>query len=300
MVQALVAAKARGVVVRGVVDTEDAECTRFQYGDTASLFEPLGASNVTSDRGPRARDIMHNKFFVFDRARVWTGSTNISDTELGGEYHSDVVAMIESKPLAAAFTTELEEMLGRHFHRDKTDNGVHRMNIAGVPVEVYFSPTDAAIDNAVLPLIHASQHTLDIAMFFFSSRRIADAIIAAQARGVAVRMILDASGAASRASQHRRLCENDVAVRIETWGGKSHSKWAVADAAETFAAVVFGSMNWTESGDLRNDENTLYVKSREFAATFEAEFARQWHDLAAMPSCATGSATRGSAQRRPN
>lgn len=32
--------------------------------------------------------------------KVWTGSTNISDTELGGEYNSDVAALISSYKLA--------------------------------------------------------------------------------------------------------------------------------------------------------------------------------------------------------
>jgi phosphatidylserine/phosphatidylglycerophosphate/cardiolipin synthase-like enzyme len=290
IVQALVAAKQRGVSVRGVVDTEDAFCTKFEYADTAALFELFGPSNINCDRGPRARDIMHNKFFVFDRTSVWTGSTNISDTELGGEYHADVSVLFRSKPLAAAYSAELEEMLGGRFHRDKSDNVAHQLIVAGMPVAIYFSPTDGAIDNAVLPLIYGSAHTLDIAMFFFTSLRIADAIIAARARGVVVRMILDASGAGSRASRHRKLCEAGVAVRVETWGGKSHSKWAVSDAREQTAAVVFGSMNWTESGDLRNDENTLYVKSREFAAPFRAEFERQWDDLSSVRTCTAPSA----------
>jgi len=70
IVETLVAAKQRGVVVRGVVDTEDAGCSKFQYADTAAMFDLFGASNIECDRGTRARDIMHNKFFVFDRSRV--------------------------------------------------------------------------------------------------------------------------------------------------------------------------------------------------------------------------------------
>ena len=35
-----------------------------------------------------------------------------------------------------------------------------------------------------------------------------------------------------------------------------------------------------------NDENTLYIKSRAFAAPFQSEFQRQWADLANVPTCA--------------
>ncbi|MBN1962601.1 MAG: hypothetical protein JW841_16840 [Deltaproteobacteria bacterium] len=68
--------------------------------------------------------------------------------------------------------------------------------------------------------------------------------------------------------------------------GKSHSKWAVADAVNFFAAaVVFGSMNWTSSGNDNNDENTLYVKSAGLASQFANEFIRQWHDLKDIKEC---------------
>lgn len=286
IVNALIAAKVRGVEVRGVVDTENADCSAFEYSDTVSLLDLFGRAQIGCDRGHSSRHIMHNKFFVFDRTRVWTGSTNISDSELGGEQHANVAVVFRSRPLAAAYTIELEEMLSGRFHRDKTDNTPHHINFAGMSIESYFSPTDRAIENAVLPLVAGAKHSLDIAMFYFTSRRIADRILEAHARGVTVRMLLDATGAGSRASQHRLLCANGIPVRVETWPGKSHSKWAVADANTPSAAVVFGSMNWTESGDKRNDENTLYIKSRAFAAPFQTEFERQWTDLADVPPCA--------------
>ena len=75
---ALAAAQARGVVVRGVVDSEDASCTSFGYSDTPTLMAALEPGSVVCDTGSGYSYIMHNKFFVFDRAKLWTGSTNIS------------------------------------------------------------------------------------------------------------------------------------------------------------------------------------------------------------------------------
>jgi hypothetical protein len=116
-------------------------------------------------------------------------------------------------------------------------------------------------------------------------------VVAAKARGVAVRLILDAGGAGNQYSKHGQLCAAGIPVKTENWGGKSHSKWAVADAAlPSAAAVVYGSMNWTASGDGQNDENSLYVKHAALAAAFSGEFQRQWNDLAAVPSCTTVSA----------
>jgi hypothetical protein len=294
ILDALVAAQARGVAVRGVVDAEDAACTEFGYEDTPTLIAALGPGNVHCDVGSGYGYIMHNKFFVFDGAQVWTGSTNLSDTELGGEYNSDVAALLSSYRLAEVYEAEFEEMFtGGVFHKRKTDNTPHMLEpdflSDGGVVRSYFSPTDHAIANAVVPLVESATTTLDIAMFYFTSPPIADAIVAAAHRGVSVRMVLDASGASNSASKHGLLCDQGLAVKVENWGGKSHSKWAVADAGTEHAAVVFGSMNWTGAGDAENDENTLYVQNEAFAAVFHAEFERQWADLAGVPPCARAS-----------
>jgi phosphatidylserine/phosphatidylglycerophosphate/cardiolipin synthase-like enzyme len=290
VIRALAAAERRGVNVRGVVDALDSDCTRFEYSDTPALIDALSPGSVRCDAGPEVESIMHNKFFVFDRQKVWTGSTNVSDTELGGEYNTDVAATIPSPALAAIYGREFEEMFGGRFHGEKADDLTHLLDARhfadGTVVESWFSPSDRPITNGVLPLIHGAQSTLDVAMFFFTSDEIADALISASARGVRVRMILDAEGAASRYSHHPRLCAEGIALKIESFGGKSHAKWAVADAALSDSArVLFGSMNWTKAGDSLNDENTLVVKNPTFAAGFAAEFEREWALLAALPEC---------------
>lgn len=290
IISALVAAEQRGVTVRGVVDTENASCTSFGYSDTPDLIGALSPGAVHCDVGTGFSYIMHNKFFVFDRARLWTGSTNISDTELGGEYHTDVAAVLTSEGLAHIYSDELAEMYSGKFHNRKANNTTHVLDGShftdGTIAKSYFSPTDRATDNVILPLIDGATRTLDIAMFYFTSQTISDRLVAAKQRGVAVRMILDASGASHSASKHPQLCAAGISVKVESWGGKSHSKWAVADSARsTAASVVFGSMNWSAAGDEQNDENTLYVKNAGFAARFQTEFNRQWADLAAVPAC---------------
>jgi phosphatidylserine/phosphatidylglycerophosphate/cardiolipin synthase-like enzyme len=283
LIEALAAAQARGVRVRGVVDTENADCSAFGYPDTAALIAALSPGSVHCDIGRGYTYIMHDKFFVLDGRAVWTGSTNLSDTELGGEYNSDVAMLIDSPALAAVYAAEFEEMYGGAFHHKKLDNPPHGLTLAGgTRVESYFSPSDGALAHAVLPLIETARSTLDVAMFFFTDPDAARAMIAAAARGVRVRVVLDATGAANAASKSPQLCAANIPVKIENWGGKSHSKWAVADAG----TVLFGSMNWTGAGDRDNDENTLVVHDRALAAQFQAEFERQWADLPDALICA--------------
>lgn len=290
VIDALAEAQVRGVRVRGVVDTEGSACDDFEYQDTGLLISRLAPGSVLCDSGPGHGYIMHDKFFVFDDASVWTGSTNISDTELGGEYYADAALLLESSELATAYAHEFAEMYGGKFHTHKLDDTTHVLAplTDGTQLESYFSPSDDAVGNAVLPLIAAAQHSLDVAMFFFTDARIAQALADAQGRGVQLRMVLDASGAENKYSKHHQLCDLHVPVKIESWGGKSHSKWALADAADPgHAAVLVGSLNWTSAANEHNDENTLVIRNN--AAVTEAfarEFERQWADLPDDVICA--------------
>jgi phosphatidylserine/phosphatidylglycerophosphate/cardiolipin synthase-like enzyme len=289
VIDALVEAQVRGVRVRGVVDTEGERCDKFSYLDTGLLWQRLAAGSLACDAGRGHSYIMHNKFFVIDEELVWTGSTNISDTELGGEYYADAVVVVHDRELARAYTHELSEMFSGTFHTQKRDDTPHRFGPLqdGAELECYFSPSDQTLQNAVLPLIAGATHSLDIAMFYFTEPSIADALVAAAARGVEVRMVLDAGGAENRYSRHTQLCAAGVPVKIENWGGKAHGKWAVADVGlPERARVIVGSLNWTAAANEHNDENTLLISSRSVAEQFAAEFERQWQDLPEELICA--------------
>lgn len=289
VIDALVEAEQRGVEVRGVVDTEGEVCDTFAYADSALLLQRMAAGSVACDDGRGHGYIMHDKFFVFDGEQVWTGSTNISDTELGGAYYSDVSVVVRSCELARAYVHEVQEMFEGLHHVQKLDDTPHKLAPLpdGTLLESYFSPSDGVLDNAVLPLITAATQTLDVAMFYFTQPAIADALLAAHARGVRVRMVLDAGGANNRYSKHTQLCAAGVPVKVENWGGKAHGKWAVADAAlHDRAQVLVGSLNWTAAASEHNDENVLLIRSATVADQFAQEFERQWSDLPESLVCA--------------
>jgi phosphatidylserine/phosphatidylglycerophosphate/cardiolipin synthase-like enzyme len=276
-----------------VVDSENQYCGEwgsYFYPDTPALIEALGEGAVVCDNASDEYDaIMHDKFFVFDAAGVWTGSTNVSDSETGGENHADVVGVFSSRQLADVYTMEFEEMFRGRFHNDKRDDTPHllgpeRWSDGATRVESYFAPSDDAVAHAILPLIEAATETLDVTSYVLTDNVIGDALVAASERKVQVRVIIDADGATSMGSELRKLCAAGIALKVEDWPSKQHGKWAVADGR----AVVFGSQNWTAAGNERNDENTLYVENDEFAAEFQSEFARQWADLIGVESCGGG------------
>ena len=144
---------------------------------------------------------------------------------------------------------------------------------------VYFTPSYAALD-AIVEQINEAEETIDVAMYSFTSRPLARALLRAKKRGVKIRVILDkkASGSSNRYSKYPFLKSNGISVRFAiphtAWGreGLMHNKFAVIDKK----TVITGSANWTASAFKINDENVIIIKRYEIANVYEKEFEYLW------------------------
>ncbi|HEX7828152.1 MAG TPA: phospholipase D-like domain-containing protein, partial [Thermoanaerobaculia bacterium] len=270
IIEALDAAQARSVTVRGVVDSYQSGF--YPYRATQTVIDKIGT--VVADADDR---IMHNKFFVIDGRYVWTGSTNISRPEIEAEYYSDVAILIDSTALADVYTDEFEEMYGGDFHTDKTNNTTHVLPTLsdGTVIESYFAPTDDAQTNAIVRAINQAQTKINMRTFFLTSQTIVDALEDAKDRGVTVRVILDAASAHNEYSLHEALRTYGISVKVENWGGTEHIKAFSVDGW----IVVLGSQNFTASGNTSSDENTLYIQNRPMATSYDSAFDTAWNSI---------------------
>lgn len=293
-INALAAAQARGVVVRGYVDQESDGSFTYTDGngcDTQGMIDALGTQWVKFDLNPSTgrgySAIMHNKFFIIDHEWVSVGSTNYSDTGIGGEYNANWNMLIDSVNLASVYSAEFEEMWTDELsHNNKTDNTVHVLPAYtdGTEVESYFAPTDDAMNNAIIPAIDTADSSLDIAIFYLTSQEIADAVLAAKTRGASVRVILDATGAGNQYSKHSQLCAAGIPVKIENWNGKMHMKALVADGDN----MIIGSQNFTGAGNTSNDENTLWIKGgdmTQIGADYLTYYNNLWNAIPGQFNC---------------
>ena len=270
IIAALEAAQTRGVTVRGVVDSFASG--GYPYRSTANVVAMIGT--VVPDLDDR---IMHNKFFVFDEQKVWTGSTNISRPEIDAEYYGDVSVLIDNAELAGIYTDEFEEMYAGDFHDEKTDNTTHVLATLadGTKIKSYFAPTDDAQTNAIVAAINQANTKINMRTFFLTSETIAGALEDAKDRGVNVRIILDAGSAHNEFSVHEDLRTYGISVKVENWGGTEHCKAFSVDGR----IVVLGSQNFTLSGNTLSDENTLYIENFPMATAFDAEFETAWNSI---------------------
>jgi phosphatidylserine/phosphatidylglycerophosphate/cardiolipin synthase-like enzyme len=255
----------------------------FTYRDTAFLPEHMGHRHVISNMGlekSRASgSIMHNKFMIVDRSKVWMGSANISNTCLGAEYNANASILVESEAVAKMYNSEFEQMFRRQKFSIRKDQLTSNDPIVfgdGTEVAVFFSPQANTIHKAIVPFVEQTKFTLDIAMFYLTHPDVAEAIRRAANRGVRVRLLYDALAASHSSSMHLWLQERGVDVRVENWGGKMHMKSAISDGQH----IIIGSMNWSRAGDSKNDENTMVIRNNpKLGKEMQQYFERLWTTL---------------------
>ncbi len=257
----------RGVKIRLVYDSD----TKGEniYPDTFS-FASLIPDCVSDAASREAGAIMHNKFYIFDDTIVITGSANLSHTDMSG-YNSNSIVVINSPSAAFRYKQEFEQMYSGRFHSEKISFKKGLTN----GIDIYFSPKDRALADGVLPLIQEAEKYVYAPVFLITDKNFVEELIIAKQRGVDVKVIVDALNASSKYSRHEELRKNGVRVKVENYAGKMHSKSIIIDDKY----VVIGSMNFSKSGENKNDENLIIFKNQAAAEFYKKFFLYQWQKI---------------------
>ena len=143
-----------------------------------------------------------------------------------------------------------------------------------VHTSAYFSPRGGCTSE-IVRLINSSKKTIDIAIYSFTSKKIAKALIDAHKRGVKVRVIIDWGNGKSRFCVGPLLEKAGIEVRYKkgSGGGLMHNKYAIYDGK----TVSTGSFNWTSNAEKRNDENLVVIENdRNLVELYEKNFKKLW------------------------
>ncbi len=282
---ALVNAQKRGVKVRWVTDLNERK--RNIYYDTYSLMHkiPTYKTDYFSQQkeAERTKDfefpqtaIMHNKFFIFDNKKVFTGSTNISNYCLTG-YNSNVALLINSTDVAKVYKQEFEQMYSGKFHNEKLavfNN--ENIKLEDSIVSIYFSPVNKTTTEKIIPLIKKSKNYIYIPAFYLTRKSIIYELIDAKKRGVEVKIIVDETSVKGKYVDIDFIRKGGLDIKIENWAGKMHMKSMIIDDE----ILIIGSMNFTKQGENINDENCLIIKSApELTRKYKEHFLVLWGSI---------------------
>lgn len=127
-------------------------------------------------------------------------------------------------------------------------------------IELAFSPRDDA-ERVLIELVSEARRSLQVQAYVFTSRRIADALVAAHRRGVRVEVLADAQmNRRGKGNALPQLLAAGVPVALETRYNAAHNKVLIVDADGPGCAVLTGSYNFTWSAQNRNAENLLVLR----------------------------------------
>ena len=264
-------ALSRGVKIRMIYDINPNG--QNTYPNTPKLADIIKQSVSDKDSKESMR-LMHNKFFIFDNKTIITGSANLSYTDMSG-FNSNSIIVIKSDKIAEVYKKEFEQMYNGTFHSDKKTFTKNTFKSDKTAINIYFSPQDKTIENAILPLIEKAEKYIYIPTFVITEGRVVTALLNAQKRGVDIKIIIDALSASGQYSKHQTLRNSSIPVKTENYAGKMHSKSMIIDDKYT----IIGSMNFSKNGDKRNDENLVVIEDEDIAKFYKNFFIYQWNKI---------------------
>jgi phosphatidylserine/phosphatidylglycerophosphate/cardiolipin synthase-like enzyme len=153
---------------------------------------------------------------------------------------------------------------------------------ADMVVQACFSPNGKCAAH-VLREIGSAKKELLVAVYAFTSDDLANALVQAKKRGVAVQVVIDREfDLANPSSKGKFFDAQKIPLRrisgtkpasAEKDAGLMHQKFAVIDRN----VVLAGSYNWTYAAENSNDENLLlFREAAPLAEEYRRAFLRLW------------------------
>ncbi len=126
-------------------------------------------------------------------------------------------------------------------------------------VQVAFTPGEN-IESLIIREIKAAQSSVRVQAYLFTSKPLADALLAASKRGVQVEVLADANEHSDGSvSALPRLAAQGVSAFLNDRHRISHNKIILIDAEKPRATIITGSYNFTRAADSRNAENIVIL-----------------------------------------
>ena len=154
--------------------------------------------------------------------------------------------------------------------------------LAEMVVQACFSP-QGKCSAYILREIDQAKKELLVAVYAFTNDELANALVQAKKRGVAVQVVIDRDFDVRTDNSKGKFFEsNKIPLRrvagtkaksLERDAGLMHQKFAVVDRKILFT----GSYNWTHSAENSNDENLLLFRDAgPLAEEYRQAFLRLW------------------------
>ncbi len=260
----------QNILIKLINESKDIDCALYNIKDK-KVLNSLIMSNATKrivsnnyikglktkSRPGYKKGIMHNKFCIFDKTIVYTGSYNPN----GLNYLNNVL-VIKSKKVAHNYLSEFQELDNDQFGGgERVLFPVIKLN--QTIIENYFCPEDDCQTQVLKELKSAKQNILFM-VFSFTDKKIASTLIKKSDK-VQVEGIMESS----QLNKHSVYTILKDKINILTYSqGILHDKVFIIDNQ----TIITGSWNPTKNGSTRNDENLIIIHDSKIARLYVKRF----------------------------
>jgi hypothetical protein len=276
LINDLIAREKAGVNVRVILDGA-------QTGVNGTAFSSLQAGGVGVTYSSSAFTYTHQKTITVDNAESYisTGNTDSRYYSTSRDYGVFDTNTADVSAIVAVFNADYAKT--SITPSDGTD--------------LVWSPTDS--QTHLVNLINSAQHTLDIEQEEFSDTALVNAIVAAEQRGVTVRVVVESpSSYTSELSQITSAGGKWVGYSSST-GFYVHAKGIEVDYGYSDAKVFLGSENFSDNSLNDNRELGLIISDPAVMSGFETTFDADFAEVPSVTSPGNQTGTTGTAVSLP-
>jgi hypothetical protein len=257
MVNDLVAREKAGVTVRVILD-------RQHTSVNGAAFSALQAGGVGVTYSSTAFTYTHQKTITVDGTESYISTGNL-DTMFYSTSRDYGVFDTDAADVAA-----IEQVFNADYAKTSitpTDGD-----------DLVWSPTDS--QSHLLALINGAQHSLDIEQEEFSDTALVNAIVAAENRGVTVRVVVESPSSYTSELNQITAAGGKVTGYSDPNGFYIHAKAIIADYGTSTAKIFLGSENFSSNSLSNNRELGLIISDAGVMTGVETTFSADFNQTA--------------------
>jgi HKD family nuclease len=272
-----------GVPVRLIVDPR----ANSTYPMNAISLDKLRSAGIPMVK-KRSGGILHWKAMIFaGQHMIQFGSANYSDNAFVPlsdytNYVSETVYYTDDPSLVDSFKRKFDDLwVNTTSYTDEANVGTRSRNypLYSIDPDLNFPPAQDFATRSV-SLYNAEAQRIDVTMYRITDRRHSDAMLAAVARGVPVRLITETKEYRDVAKRWHswnvdRMWHGGVQVRVRAHEGLEHQKSVQLHGQDV---AIFGSSNWTSSSATSQEEHNYFTTKGWIFQWLDDQFERKWHN----------------------
>ncbi|OJU82206.1 MAG: hypothetical protein BGO10_05005 [Chlamydia sp. 32-24] len=195
--------------------------------------------------------LMHLKLLVIDQKYVFAGTANFTSDALLRQ--GNMVLGFNLPPLAKFIQAKADAM---NETSNQKDFPHQRYQFTNQTIEFWFLPDDYRGVSKIKELIQSAKKSIHVAMFAWTRRDFATALVNAHNRGVKVDVVINHQSLREDSfAIARYLKENGIEVRRSDGPHILHYKTMIVDDS----ILVNGSANWTRKAFRENDDFFIVI-----------------------------------------